>query len=112
VHETVRLEGRTEILQGDLIHDAYPTLAGYLDHMERYSTLGAEIAARRGRTGASLFGFLNGVLLIPLATFLYNYLFRAGFLDGREGLLLHLYHSAYISWKYAKAWEQVRNSPR
>ena len=28
-----------------------------------------------------------------------------GFLDGREGLLLHLYHAAYVSWKYAKAWE-------
>jgi glycosyltransferase involved in cell wall biosynthesis len=112
VHETVRFEGRTENLQGDLVHDTYPTLAGYLDHMQRYSTLGAEIAARRGRTGAGLFGFLNGVLLNPLATFIYNYLLRAGFLDGREGLLLHLYHSAYISWKYAKAWEQVRNSPR
>ena len=31
-----------------------------------------------------------------------------GFLDGREGLLLHLYHSAYVSWKYAKAWERTR----
>ena len=33
---------------------------------------------------------------------------RLGFLDGREGLLLHLYHSAYVSWKYAKAWELGR----
>jgi hypothetical protein len=29
-------------------------------------------------------------------------------LDGREGLLQHLYHSAYVSWKYAKAWEAGR----
>jgi hypothetical protein len=35
----------------------------------------------------------------------YNYFFRLGFLDGREGLLLHLYHAVYVSWKYAKAWE-------
>jgi hypothetical protein len=48
------------------------------------------------------------VVLNPLATFVYNYFFRLGFLDGREGLLLHLYHSAYVSWKYAKAWEQAR----
>ncbi len=33
-----------------------------------------------------------------------------GFLDGREGLLLHLYHANYVSWKYAKAWERSRNS--
>jgi glycosyltransferase involved in cell wall biosynthesis len=111
VHETVNFAGNTETLRGDLLHDAYPTLASYLDHMDRYSTLGAEIAAVRGRVGRGLPGFLNGVLLNPLATFLYNYVLRAGFLDGREGLLLHLYHSVYVSWKYAKAWEQARDSP-
>jgi hypothetical protein len=40
----------------------------------------------------------------PAATFVYNYLFRLGFLDGREGLLLHLNHSVYIHWKFIKAW--------
>jgi glycosyltransferase involved in cell wall biosynthesis len=110
VHETVDFAGNTETLRGDLLHDAYPTLAGYLDHMQRYSTLGAEIAAASGRDGRGLPGFLNGVLLNPLATFLYNYVLRAGFLDGRQGLLLHLYHSAYVSWKYAKAWELGRRN--
>jgi glycosyltransferase involved in cell wall biosynthesis len=110
VHETVEFAGSTQTLRGDLLHDAYPTLASYLDHMQRYSTLGAETAFARGRTGRGLPGFLNGVLLNPLVTFLYNYVLRAGFLDGREGLLLHLYHSAYVSWKYAKAWELGRRS--
>ncbi|MGA9720198.1 MAG: glycosyltransferase family 2 protein [Acidobacteriaceae bacterium] len=111
VHETVDFAGKAETLRGDLLHDAYPTLANYLDHMQRYSALGAEIAVARGRDGRGLPGFLNGVFFNPLATFFYNYVLRAGFLDGREGLLLHLYHSAYVSWKYAKAWERARNSP-
>jgi hypothetical protein len=51
----------------------------------------------------------TNIVLRPLATFLYNYFFRLGFLDGREGLLLHLYHAVYVSWKYAKAWELSRN---
>jgi glycosyltransferase involved in cell wall biosynthesis len=105
VHETATFAGNIQTLDGDLLHDAYPTLASYLDHMQRYSTLGAGIAVARGRIGRGLVSFLNGVLLNPLVTFLYNYILRAGFLDGREGLLLHLYHSAYVSWKYAKAWE-------
>jgi glycosyltransferase involved in cell wall biosynthesis len=109
VHETAVFGGNVETLDGDLLHDAYPTLASYLDHMQRYSTLGAGVVFARGRTGRGLLGFLNGVLLNPLATFLYNYVLRAGFLDGREGLLLHLYHSAYVSWKYAKAWERARS---
>ncbi|HEX6771725.1 MAG TPA: glycosyltransferase family 2 protein [Acidobacteriaceae bacterium] len=112
VHETAEFHGNVEVIDGDLLHDAYPTLASYLDHMQRYSTLGATIAASRGRTGRSLFGFLRGVLLDPLATFFYNYFLRGGFLDGREGLLLHLYHSAYVSWKYAKAWESLGATQR
>ena len=34
----------------------------------------------------------------------YNYIFRMGFLDGREGLILHINHSVYIHWKFIKAW--------
>jgi glycosyltransferase involved in cell wall biosynthesis len=112
VHETAAFAGRIETLDGDLLHHAYPTLAGYLEHMQRYSTLGAGMAAARGRTGRGLLSFLDGVLLNPLVTFVYNYIVRGGFLDGREGLLLHLYHSVYVSWKYAKAWESARPNMR
>jgi hypothetical protein len=60
------------------------------------------------RSGSRRFNLVN-LVLRPLATFVYNYFFRLGFLDGREGLLLHLYHAAYVSWKYAKAWELSRS---
>jgi hypothetical protein len=50
------------------------------------------------------FGVID-IVFRPAATFIYNYIFRLGLLDGREGLLLHLYHAVYVSWKYAKAWE-------
>lgn len=108
VHETAHCAGRTGRLQGALLHHAYPTLEGYLEHMNRYSTLGAEQAAAKGKTSRSWAAFVWNVWVVPVATFKYNYVFRLGFLDGREGLLLHLYHSAYVSWKYAKAWEGAR----
>ena len=113
VHETMRLIGvgivRDESsLRGVLMHHCYPTLEDYIEHMNRYSSLGAKQALTAGKASATIFAFLNNVLLNPAATFLYNYVFRLGFLDGREGLLLHLYHSVYISWKYAKAWQDER----
>jgi glycosyltransferase involved in cell wall biosynthesis len=108
VHETMRCSGSTGQLSGDLLHHAYPTLDAYIEHMNRYSALGAEQAVVRGKTSRSLPGFLWNVYVVPIATFKYNYFVRLGFLDGREGLLLHLYHSAYVSWKYAKAWERGR----
>jgi glycosyltransferase involved in cell wall biosynthesis len=104
VHETVQVEGELGKLRADLIHHAYPTLSSYIEHMNSYSSLGAEMAVQQGKCR---FSILN-IVIRPLATFIYNYFLRLGFLDGREGLLLHLYHSAYVSWKYGKAWEKSR----
>jgi len=108
VHETIRPTGGVGHLRGDLIHHAYPTLDTYIEHMNRYSTLGAAQAVAGGKTSRSWAAFFWNVFLVPAFTFKYNYFFRLGFLDGREGFLLHLYHSAYVSWKYAKAWEQSK----
>jgi len=105
VHESLKVEGTTYPIGPDIIHHSYPTLADYIDHMNSYSSLGAEMAAAKGHSGFSVFN----IVLRPLATFIYNYFFRLGFLDGREGLLLHLYHAVYVSWKYAKAWELTRS---
>ncbi len=82
VHETIRAAGPTGRLRGDLLHHAYPTLDGYLEHMNRYSTLGATQAIARGKTSRSIFAFLWNVWVIPVATFKYNYLLRLGFSTG------------------------------
>jgi glycosyltransferase involved in cell wall biosynthesis len=108
-HSTPAFDGPKGRLTGDLLHYAYPTLAMYLEHMQRYSTEMSRLAAARGKVSHSVFSFVWNVVLNPVATFVYNYIFRLGFLDGREGLLLHLYHSVYVSWKYAKAWESARS---
>lgn len=103
-HPTMRASGPTARFSHALLHSAYPTLRGYIDHMNSYSSQGAEMVAAKGPRGFSV----TDIIFRPLLTFIYNYFFRLGFLDGREGLLLHLYHSVYVSWKYAKAWELGR----
>ena len=110
VHETIQLEGEAGTLAGDLKHHAYPTLSAYIEHMNKYSSLGAEMALAEGKRG---FSFID-IVVRPWLTFLYNYFLRLGFLDGKEGLLLHFYHAVYVSWKYAKVWELTRaaDSPR
>jgi hypothetical protein len=108
VHESVTVAGRVETMQHDFLHHGYPNLDIYLEHMNRYSSLGAQLVAGKGKVSRSWVAFVWNTLLVPQLTFVWNYIFRLGFLDGREGLLLHLYHSAYISWKYAKAWQMGR----
>ena len=96
---------RTHQFKNAMVHYTYPTLSYYIGHMNRYSSLGAELAVSQGRRRFSV----ADIVFRPLATFFYNYVVRLGFLDGREGLLLHLYHAVYVSWKYAKAWELARS---
>lgn len=106
VHESMECDGPTGRLRHALLHDAYPTLSAYLEVCNKYSTLSAEIAREKGHRRFSLWN----IVLRPWATFGYNYFVRLGFLDGKEGLLLHLYHAGYVSWTYAKAWEMGRKS--
>jgi|tagenome__1003787_1003787.scaffolds.fasta_scaffold20988646_3 glycosyltransferase involved in cell wall biosynthesis len=106
VHEDIKIDGLTrQVQKGALLHHSYPTLSDYIEHMNRYSSLGAEMVVAKGKVQ---FSFID-IVLRPFFTFIYNYLFRLGFLDGREGLLLHLYHAVYVSWKYSKAWELSRH---
>jgi glycosyltransferase involved in cell wall biosynthesis len=103
-HSTPQFAGPRGTLRGDMLHYAYPTMGIYLEHMNRYSSEIARLLHQRGKDSPSLPGFLWNAVLNPAATFIYNYFLRLGFLDGREGLILHINHSVYIHWKYIKAW--------
>ena len=103
-HSTPQFDGPRGTLKHDMLHYAYPTMAVYLEHMNRYSSEIAQLLFERGRTSQSAPAFVWNAVLNPMATFVYNYFFRLGFLDGREGMLLHLNHSVYIHWKFIKAW--------
>jgi glycosyltransferase involved in cell wall biosynthesis len=104
VHETMDSNGPAGQLRSYLLHRCYQTIEEYVEHMNRYSTLSACMLVDAGRAPRSVAALLWHSVANPAATFLYNYIFRLGFLDGPEGLLQHLNHSVYIHWKYSKAW--------
>ena len=97
-------------LRGHLIHHCYATLEEYIEHMNRYSTAGARILVDDGRAPRTVFALVWNAVVNPAATFVYNYVFRLGFLDGREGLIQHLNHSVYIHWKFVKAWQAAKGA--
>lgn len=105
VHEDMKMAGKKGHLKGDLLHHAYRNFTDFIEHQNRYSSLGAEMVVAKHKVG---FSFVN-IVLRPLVRFIYNYFFRLGFLDGREGLLVLANHAMYVSWKYAKAWELSKN---
>lgn len=101
VHEDMKMPGPIGRLNGDLIHHAYASLESFIEHANRYSSLGAGMVVKEHTVG---FSVMN-IVVRPLVRFIYSYFFRGGFLDGRMGLLVYMNHAAYVSWKYAKAWE-------
>jgi glycosyltransferase involved in cell wall biosynthesis len=109
-HSTPQHTGPKAKLTHNMLHYAYPDLTAYLEHMNRYSSEIARLLAAKGKTSRSVPAFVWNCLLNPWATFVYNYFIRLGFLDGREGLLLHLNHSVYIHWKFIKAWWMGRKA--
>lgn len=126
VHEHVVLQGRAEYLRHDLLHEDFKSIFHFIERHNRYSNWEARVYAdfARGeqgerKIGASLFGsplerkrFIKHcwarLPLRPLLRFLWMYVFRLGFLDGRPGLIfctLMTMHEAVISAKlYEQRW--------
>lgn len=97
-HEHVELDGRVARLRGELDHHAYPTISAWVEKHDRYATWEAEQFERFANApippgigrGKRLKRHLKKVYLRlplrPLVRFLYAYVLRLGFLDGRAGL--------------------------
>jgi len=100
VHEHVLLQGTAGYLRHDLLHHDYKSLFHYLERHNRYSDWDARVyrelrlqplfAADRLEGPLRRKRFLKRLWVRlpfrPLLFFLYMYVLRAGFLDGRAGL--------------------------
>lgn len=123
-HEHVVLNGRALRLRNELDHFAYPTISSWVEKHERYSTWEADQFDRFLREpppagigfGKRLKRQLKRVYLRmplrPLIRFIYSYVVRLGFLDGRPGLIfcgLLAYYDLLIA---AKVYEgRLKSGP-
>jgi hypothetical protein len=70
-----------------------------LEKMNRYSTLGAQQLANRGRQVSLLGAVIHG-----LGAFFKTYILKSGFLDGPEGFLLAVSNAEGAYYKYVKLY--------
>lgn len=123
VHEHLLADGPVAHLKSDMLHFAYPTISSFVEKHNRYSTWEAHVELH-GR-GSALRPRLMGSALErrrfwrqvsrrlpfrPWLRFLYGYVFRLGFLDGRPGLVLCRLLAFYEFLSAAKA-EELRRGP-
>jgi glycosyltransferase involved in cell wall biosynthesis len=103
VHERVICEGRVDRLSEPLIHHPVLRLEDALSRMDRYSTAGAGMIVASGRRVSFATGIAHGLWM-----FLRTFVFRLGFLDGREGFLLAVANAEGTYYRYMKAWLKGR----
>lgn len=98
VHENLLFQqsGPTIRLEGTLHHYTSPAIGVYQEKLDKYAVLMAEKYRLKGKK-ASVFK----QLFSPAFNFIQNYLFKGGFLDGKDGWDIAKAHAAYTWRKYA-----------
>lgn len=119
VHEHVVLNGSTMHLKNDMLHYAYPDIYTWMEKHNRYSNWEAEVEVRgekSGLSGAAIGGKLSSRRKLrnwsrrlpcrPSLRFLYSYVLKLGFLDGRAGYMFCRLLATYEMLNVFKAHER------
>ena len=99
-HETARVNGRVETLNGELLHYTKRDLSEHHRVLDSYATLAAEHLVK---TGMQVGAF--SILIKSVAAFLRTYFLKQGFRDGVPGLIIAMFTAYGVFLKYAKVWE-------
>lgn len=105
VHEEFITNEKISYIKEDIYHHSYISLQEYFTKFNRYTTEGAIEYYKKGKK-SNIFQ----IAFNPIFKFLRMYLFRLGFLDGKEGFLLACTSSMYTMVKYYKLSEIYRNN--
>lgn len=97
VHERLVFQGEAAKLTAPLLHVTYKDLDEVISKINQYSTLGAKNSYQKGKNGG-----LTSAIAHGFWAFVRTYIFRAGFLDGAEGLMLSISNAETTYYRYLK----------
>ena len=99
-HQTARVDGRVETLDGEFLHYTKRSLSEHARVTDSYATLAAEHIANGGRKIGAF-----GIVSNAIAAFFRTYIFKQGFRDGVPGLIIAGFTAYGVFLKCAKVWE-------
>jgi len=103
VHEHLIVHGAVETLSKPLIHNSFDDLEDVLNKINSYSSAGASMMHQKKKKATLASSILHG-----LWAFVHTYILRAGFLDGREGLMLAVSNAEGTYYRYLKLMMMTR----
>lgn len=104
VHEKLIVNGPISSLKNKIIHFSYSSYEDYKSKMYHYGIFKANEKLAKGIKPSFLLQLLH-----PLYTFLYQFIIRFGFLDGRKGVII-CYLNAYSIYIRYKELRRITSS--
>ncbi len=105
VHEQWLVDGNTKELEENINHYPHQTINEFLMEINFYTTIRAKELFDQ-KINVSLLD----IFLYPKAKFLVNFIFKQGFLDGIQGLIVAILMSFHSYLVRAKLWSYYRKS--
>lgn len=106
-HETARVRGRIETLNGELLHYTKQNLSEHHRLIDSYTTLAAEYLHGQGK-GAGW----SDLMFRPFFAFLSIYFLKQGCRDGIHGFIIAIFTAYGVFLRYAKIWEKKSREVR
>jgi len=107
-HDRIILDGNFLDIPQDILHYSYDDIADHVKTSNSFSTIQAKHLYVLGYVK---FPILKMVFK-SLWTFLDSYIFRLGFLDGREGLIIAFISAYSMLIRYAKLYEMIHTEKK
>jgi hypothetical protein len=111
VHEKLKVNGKIGVLKNKLIHYSYSSFQAYKSKTIGYGKFKAQEKFIKKQKPSFLLHFLH-----PAYNFLFNYIVRLGFLDGKKGLIICYLNANSIRSRYqelAQLWKNQKSlSPK
>ncbi|MBS3999611.1 MAG: glycosyltransferase family 2 protein [Desulfobulbaceae bacterium] len=107
VHENLSIEGKTAVMQGEMLHYSYDSMKTHFHKTVEYARLSAENYFEKGRT-VSFFNLIAN----PIFAFCNMYIRHGAFMDGKLGLVASFSSMMGTFLKYAMLYEKKISSKR
>lgn len=103
VHEKVKTQGKIGYLKERVNHYSYKSFDNYNNKLNLYSKLQAETLYLKNRKPNAYHFFIR-----PKYRFVWQYFYRLGILDGKEGFVLAYVHAFSVFKRYLQLWMMYR----
>ena len=99
-HDKFEMRNGTRIqhLQGDILHNTFPTHESFLQQVDKFASISAQELK-----GGNLFFLILKMLLSPPFKFLRSYFLKLGFTEGKIGAVICYHQAREVLLKYSRA---------